>query len=83
MDEEKLMVLRQVEGSEKLAFRQPEAANLLGISLRSLCNEIARKKIIPTKTFRLIAKEELVRYLRDETEISRRSRGPYRKRCHE
>jgi hypothetical protein len=80
MDEETLSAIRKVEASEKLAFQQRHAAELLDISARSLRNEIARRKIFPTRTLRLISKEELIRYLREETQLSRRARGPYRKR---
>jgi hypothetical protein len=77
---ETITVIERVEQSEKLAFKQRNAADILEISERTLRNEIARRKIFPTQTLRLISREELLRYLREETQLARRARGPYRTR---
>jgi hypothetical protein len=74
VNDETLTVIERVERSDKLAFKQRNAAAIIQISERSLRNEIVRRKIFPTKTFRLISKEELLRYLREETQLARRSR---------
>lgn len=51
---------------------------LLGVSRATIQREIARRKLHPTRTLRLITREELLRYLREETEVSRRSRRTVR-----
>lgn len=54
-----------------LAFTISDAAKAIGISKRTVFREIRRRKLFPTKSLRLITKEELFRYLRDEVEASR------------
>jgi hypothetical protein len=78
---ETFTVIERVERSEKLAFQQPAAAELLDISTRSLRREISRQKIFPTQTLRIISKGELLRYLTEETQLARRVRVPNRKRA--
>lgn len=52
----------------RLAYSRAEAAELLGVSLRHLIHEIERKKLRVTASGRrrLISREELLRYLRDQ-----------------
>lgn len=75
-------VVERIEKSDRLAFRQATAAELIEVSRASLCREISRRKIFPTKTLRVIPKEELLRYLREEVQLSRRkqrvSRADYK-----
>lgn len=58
--------------NELRAYSLRDAAKLIGISRTSLWREVRRKKIRLTKTYGLITHEELLRYLREETQLSRR-----------
>lgn len=71
-------MIEQVEKCDRLAFKQKEAARLLDLSYPSIRKEILRRKIFPTKSLKLITKAELLRYLAEETELSRRSRRTVR-----
>jgi hypothetical protein len=64
----------ELYAEDMLAYRQGVAAKLIGISLRSLRREIERKKIFPTGRFRVITRNELIRYLKGEVRASRRQR---------
>lgn len=78
MNETTLTVVKEIQASDRLAYRQFEVVSLLGICRRSLYNEIQRRKLFPTKTFRLISKAELLRYLEEETQLTRRARRTVR-----
>lgn len=78
MNENSLVVVKQIGAIDRLAFKQGEAAKQLGLSRNSLIHEIQRRKIFPTKTFKLISKAELIRYLTDETQLTRRARRTVR-----
>jgi hypothetical protein len=74
MTEQQIAVTRRIEENHRVAYPQPIAASLLGISLSSLKREIRRRKIFPLDTFRTISREELLRYTREETQLSTRRR---------
>jgi hypothetical protein len=83
MGEEALIIAENIEASDRLAYKLKDAAAMIGISYGSLRNEIKRGKIFPTQTFNVIAKEELLRYLREETQIRRRKHLDTSKFAHE
>lgn len=74
LSEDEFFIVQRIERSDRLAYRQQEAAELLGISRSTICREIAHGKIVPTKTLRLITREELLRYLREEVRLARHKR---------
>jgi hypothetical protein len=78
MNENSLVVVKEFQAIDRLAFKQGEAAKQLGLSRNSLVHEIQRRKIFPMKTYKLISKEELIRYCQEETQLTRRSRRTVR-----
>ena len=64
---------------ERLAYHFNEAAKLLGICRDTLWRAMKRRKLHPLKGQRLISREELMRYLREETERHRTTRGVARR----
>lgn len=57
---------------DRLAFRQSEAAKLIGVSDRTIRREIHCRKIKVTRRLRLITLKELQRYLDEEVRLAKR-----------
>jgi hypothetical protein len=75
-------IIERIELNHKLAFKIKDAAEAIGVCRKTMSRLIAQRKIYPTKELRLIAKEELLRYLREEVEAAkRRKRFPTVNRC--
>lgn len=73
-NEDELEVVRTITAEDRLAYSMETTARLLDLSYASIRREIARGKLHITRTFKLITKRELLRYLDEEEQLFRRSK---------
>jgi hypothetical protein len=67
-----LASVEALQGTNQQAWNLKDGAAILGLHYDSVRKEVRRRKLIPTDTFKLLTKEELLRYLREEVAIARR-----------
>ncbi len=66
MNEAKLQLVERVEKEHKLAFKIQDAAKVMSVSVTTFGRLLRKRKIYATKDLRLVPKEEILRYLREQ-----------------
>jgi Helix-turn-helix domain len=62
-------IVERVEASDQIAFKFQDAAKITGISIRTLHRLMANKLIRPVRDIHVIAKEELLRFLHERSNV--------------
>ena len=65
MTEREIQVVQELNSTDVLAYKYKDAARVLGLSYGSLRNEMIRDEIHPLTGWKLISRDELIRWVRE------------------